>query len=270
MNFASTKKWALITAFACFPMVSFSANATDSTAKKDVATNKAGSMTFKNDDDKASYIIGHDIASTIKNGEFKINKAVFLKSIEDGLNGKESEISHKDSQTFLQAYMTEQQRILSDKNLKKGEAFLKKNKSEKGVVTLASGLQYKVLEEGKGAKPKSTDTVTVNYEGTLVDDKVFDSSYKRGQPVSFPVNGVIKGWTEALQLMPEGSTWMIYIPANLAYGTQPPSPLIGPNSTLIFKVNLISIAKPAPTKTADASNTKTLKSKSSDSEKEKK
>ncbi|APJ05150.1 hypothetical protein AXG55_09510 [Silvanigrella aquatica] len=213
-------------------------------------------MTFKNDEDKISYIIGHDIASGIKNGEFKINKSVLIKALEDGLSGKESEINQQDSQAFLQKYVTEQQKVRSDKNLKEGEAFLSKNKAEKGIVTLASGLQYKVITEGKGAKPKATDTVTVNYEGTLINGKVFDSSYQRGQPVSFPVNGVIKGWTEALQLMPEGSTWMLYIPANLAYGTQSPSQAIGPNSTLVFKVNLVSIAKPAPTKTAEAEKEK--------------
>ncbi len=256
MNFASTKKWALIAAFACSPMLALSANAADTPqAKKNSASApapKKGSMTFKNDEDKASYIIGHEISSSIKSGELKVNKSLLLKAIEDGLNGKESEISQQDSQTFMQKYMTEQQKIRSDKNLKEGENYLSKNKSEKGVVTLASGLQYKIMTEGKGSKPKATDTVTVNYEGTLIGGKVFDSSYQRGQPVSFPVNGVIKGWTEALQLMPEGSTWMLYIPANLAYGTQSPSPAIGPNSTLVFKVNLVSIAKPAPAKTAEA------------------
>lgn len=256
MTFASTKKWALIVAFTCSPMLTLSANAADTTStKKDTTSapaSKKGSMTFKNDEDKVSYIIGHEISTSIKSGDLKVNKSILLKAIEDGLSGKESEISQQDSQAFMQKYMTEQQKIRSEKNLKEGETYLSNNKSVKGIITLASGLQYKILTEGKGAKPKATDTVTVNYEGTLIGGKVFDSSYKRGQPVSFPVNGVIKGWTEALQLMPEGSTWMLYVPANLAYGTQSPSPAIGPNSTLIFKVNLVSIAKPAPTKTADA------------------
>lgn len=253
MNFASTKKWALIAALACSPLLAISASAAEpAAAKKDTpsaTTSKKGSMTFKNDEDKASYIIGHEISSSLKGGEFKVNKSVLLKAIEDGLNGKESEISQQDSQAFMQKYMTEQQKIRGDKNLKEGEAFLKAKKAEKGIVTLPSGLQYKIVTEGKGPKPKATDTVTVNYEGTLINGKVFDSSYQRGQPVSFPVNGVIKGWTEALQLMPEGSTWMLYIPANLAYGAQAPSPAIGPNSTLVFKVNLVSIAKPAPATT---------------------
>lgn len=124
-----------------------------------------------------------------------------------------------------------------------GDAFLATNKKKPGVVTLPDGLQYKILIEGKGPKPKETDTVTVHYAGTLIDGKEFDSSYKRGEPTSFPVNGVIPGWTEALQLMKVGSTWELYIPAALAYGNQGAPPSIGPNETLIFKVNLISINK---------------------------
>jgi len=121
------------------------------------------------------------------------------------------------------------------------EAFLAANKQQPGVVTLPSGLQYKVVIEGTGKQPKDTDTVTVDYAGTLVDGTEFDSSYKRGQPASFPVNGVIPGWTEALKLMKAGSTWKLYIPANLAYGAQGAPPVIGPNKTLVFKVHLISI-----------------------------
>jgi FKBP-type peptidyl-prolyl cis-trans isomerase FklB len=248
MNFASTKKWALIAALAYSPMIALSASAETAAPEKAPANqNKKKVMNFKSDEDKVSYIIGHEISASIVSGEFKINKSMLVKAIEDGLNGKESEISQADSQAFMQKYMTEQQKIRSEKNLKEGKAYLTENKSKKGIITLPSGLQYKIITEGKGTKPKSTDTVSVNYEGTLIGGKVFDSSYQRGQPVSFPVNGVIKGWTEALQLMPEGSTWMLYVPADLAYGTQSPSPAIGPNSTLIFKVNLVSIAKPAPT-----------------------
>jgi len=125
----------------------------------------------------------------------------------------------------------------------RGEAYLEKNKAKKGVVTLPDGLQYKVLTEGKGEKPGLNDTVTVHYAGTLVDGKEFDSSYKRGEPATFPVSGVIPGWTEALQLMPVGSTWELVIPAKLAYGDQGAPPVIGPNETLIFKVQLISVKK---------------------------
>ncbi len=126
-------------------------------------------------------------------------------------------------------------------NLTAGDAFLAANKKKPGVVTLADGLQYKILKAGKGAKPTATDTVTVNYAGRLVNGTEFDSSYKRGEPTSFPVNGVIPGWTEALQLMTPGSTWELYIPASLAYGERGAPPSIGPNETLIFKVELIKV-----------------------------
>lgn len=124
-----------------------------------------------------------------------------------------------------------------------GEAFLSTNKAKPGVVTLPDGLQYKIITEGKGEKPTINDVVTVNYAGKLINGKEFDSSYKRGEPATFPVSGVIPGWTEALQLMPAGSTWELYIPASLAYGEQGAPPSIGPNETLIFKVQLISVKK---------------------------
>ena len=206
---------------------------------------KKNTVMFKNDEEKLSYIIGHQIAASIENDGLNVNAPTLIKAIEAGLKGQKSELSQQESQAFMQKYLSAKEQVRSEKNLKEGEAYLAKSKSEKGVVTLASGLQYKILTAGTGVKPKETDTVTVDYEGTLVNGKVFDSSYQRGQPVSFPVNGVIKGWTEALQLMPEGSTWMLYIPSNLAYGAQAPSPVIGPNSTLVFKVHLISIAKKA-------------------------
>ncbi|MCZ6925955.1 MAG: FKBP-type peptidyl-prolyl cis-trans isomerase [Rickettsia endosymbiont of Ixodes persulcatus] len=131
----------------------------------------------------------------------------------------------------------------ADKSKVTGDAFLAANKKKPGVVTTGDGLQYKVLNPGKGAHPTDTDTVVVNYEGKLVDGTEFDSSYKRGEPATFPVNGVIPGWTEALKLMRPGATWMLYIPASLAYGEQGAPPSIGPNETLVFKVNLIEIKK---------------------------
>jgi FKBP-type peptidyl-prolyl cis-trans isomerase FklB len=130
-----------------------------------------------------------------------------------------------------------------DQGKTEGEAFLAANKKKPGVVTLASGLQYKIIKQGKGTKPMSNDTVTVNYAGTLINGTEFDSSYKREAPATFPVNGVIAGWTEALQLMPVGSTWELYIPANLAYGSRGAPPVIGSNQTLIFKVELLEIKK---------------------------
>lgn len=131
----------------------------------------------------------------------------------------------------------------SEQNKAAGNAFLEANKKKPGVVTLASGLQYKVITEGKGPRPSANDVVTVNYAGTLINGKEFDSSYKRGEPASFPVNGVIPGWTEALQLMNAGSTWELYIPASLAYGERGAPPVIGPNETLIFKVDLLEVKK---------------------------
>jgi len=197
---------------------------------------------FRNDEEKLSYILGRQIATSLQSDNLPLNKAILLKSLEEGLNGKPSLVTAQEAQTFMRNFMETRQKTTGEKNLEAGRDFLEKNKKEAGVVTLPSGLQYKVITEGKGAKPKATDTVTVDYEGTLIDGKIFDSSYKRGQSISFPLNGVIRGWTEALQLMNEGSTWMLYIPENLAYEAQSPSPIIGPHSTLIFKVHLISIA----------------------------
>lgn len=130
---------------------------------------------------------------------------------------------------------------LADKNAERGQAFLQQNKTKPGVKTTSSGLQYKVLTQGNGPKPKPTDTVEVDYEGRFINGNVFDSSYQRGEPVNFPVNGVIKGWQEALTLMPQGSTWEIFVPADLAYGSRGVPGVIGPNETLIFKVHLIKI-----------------------------
>lgn len=136
-----------------------------------------------------------------------------------------------------------QMQTTEDKNQIDGKAFLEANKTKPGVVTLVSGLQYKIIKEGKGAKPSFNDLVTVHYAGTLIDGTEFDSSYKRGQPTSFPVGAVIPGWVEALQMMPLGSTWELYIPSQLAYGTRGAPPFIGPNSVLIFKVELLDIKK---------------------------
>lgn len=139
------------------------------------------------------------------------------------------------------AIAADQPMSMDVQNKQQGEQFLEQNKAKKGIVTLPSGLQYEVITAGNGKKPGKTDVVTVDYEGRLVNGQVFDSSYKRGQPATFPVNGVIEGWQEALQLMPIGSTWMLYIPATLAYGESGAGDVIGPNETLIFKVHLIGV-----------------------------
>ena len=135
----------------------------------------------------------------------------------------------------------EEQKKLAEKNAKEGEAFFAENKKKEGIVTLPSGLQYKVIKEGDGPTPKATDTVSVNYKGTFIDGTEFDSSYKRNQPATFKVKGVIPGWVEALQLMKVGSKWQIFIPASLAYGDKGAGNVIGPNATLIFEVELLSI-----------------------------
>jgi FKBP-type peptidyl-prolyl cis-trans isomerase FklB len=143
----------------------------------------------------------------------------------------------------MQSSTGTQMQTTTDKNKTAGDAFLAANKNKPGVVTLPDGLQYKIIKAGNGPKPTANDTVTVNYAGTLINGTEFDSSYKRGQPATFPVNGVIAGWTEALQLMPVGSTWELYIPSELAYGQNGAPPVIGPNETLIFKVELLGINK---------------------------
>jgi FKBP-type peptidyl-prolyl cis-trans isomerase FklB len=148
--------------------------------------------------------------------------------------------------TTFEKDMEQKQKELGEKNKSEGTKFLEENKKKPGVKTTSSGLEYKVIKEGNGPQPKATDTVTVNYRGTLINGTEFDSSYKRGQAATFPVNGVIKGWTEALQLMKVGSKYQLFIPSELAYGERSVSPEIGANSTLIFEVELLD-AKPAPT-----------------------
>jgi FKBP-type peptidyl-prolyl cis-trans isomerase FklB len=171
-----------------------------------------------------------------------------VQGIRDSLTGKKTLLTESEAretimalQKDLQAKMQEKLKAQAEKNKKEGEAFLAENRGKKGVKTLPSGLQYKVITDGKGRSPLATDTVTVNYRGTLIDGTEFDNSYKRGQPATFPVNGVIKGWTEALQLMKEGSKWQLFIPSNLAYGERSAGGRIGPNATLIFEVDLIKV-----------------------------
>ena len=200
--------------------------------------------------DKISYCIGIDIGTNLKKSGIEISPEMLSKGLSDAIAGNKPVLSKEDMQQTMQAFETEmrakaseKQKAASDKNKTDGEAYLAANKAKEGVKITASGLQYKVITEGKGPMPKATDTVKVNYRGTLVDGTEFDSSYKRGEPITFPVNGVIPGWTEGLQLMPVGSKWQLVIPSNLAYGEQAP-PSIGPNSTLVFEVELLGIEKP--------------------------
>ncbi len=198
---------------------------------------------------KTSYAIGLDIASTLKRQEIELDAKSLATGISDGLTGKPALTAEEqkavllDLQKTLMAKATETQKAAGEKNQKAGEAFLAANAKKDGVKTTASGLQYKVIKSGTGPSPKATDTVKVHYQGTLVDGTVFDSSIERGEPATFPVKGVIPGWTEALQLMKVGDKWQLFIPAKLAYGEDGPDP-IGPNSSLIFDVELLSIEKP--------------------------
>jgi len=194
--------------------------------------------------EKVSYIIGHDIGNNLTTNYIEIDEQIFLNGLKEGLAGKESKYSAVEIKTI----MTEMQNILSQRkqeeaeiSKKAGIEFLEKNKSDKSIIVLPSGVQYKILKEGKGSKPKLTDAVKVNYTGKLIDGKEFDSSVKLGRPAVFPVNGVIKGWQEALQLMSVGSKWDIFIPAELAYGEMGSQGAIPPNSTLIFEVELLGI-----------------------------
>jgi FKBP-type peptidyl-prolyl cis-trans isomerase FklB len=209
----------------------------------------AEKLELKTQKDKVSYAIGLDIGTGLKKNEVDVDPDILVKAIKDTMAGnkplmteEEVKTTMTDFQKDLQAKQQERMKTQSDKNKKEGEAFLAKNKTKDGVKTLPSGLQYKVITAGKGKSPKASDTVTVQYRGTLIDGTEFDSSYKRGQPATFPVGGVIKGWTEALQLMKEGSKWQLFIPSDLAYGpngTQ--GGPIGPNAVLIFEVELVSI-----------------------------
>lgn len=194
--------------------------------------------------EKISYIIGRDMASNLKKQGIDIEAEPFIKGMKEVLGGQPSSLSQEEVQqamTALQQEMSQKQNASGAENKEAGEAFLAENKTKEGVKTLPSGLQYQVLQEGTGKSPSAADTVTTHYHGTLIDGTVFDSSYSRNEPATFPVNGVIAGWTEALQLMKEGAKWRLFIPSNLAYGSQGAGDAIGPNSTLIFDVELLRV-----------------------------
>ncbi len=200
--------------------------------------------TLKTQKEKLSYIVGMDMGKNLKNQSVDIDPNILAKGIKDGLSGSKSLLTDQEIRETMAAFQKEmvaKQKVLGEKNKKEGEAFLAENKKKKGITTLPSGLQYKVVKAGAGKKPKPTDTVTVHYQGTLIDGTEFDSSYRRGQPVTFAVHGVIPGWTEALGLMQEGAKWQLFIPSNLAYGERGTGSQIGPNATLIFELELISI-----------------------------
>ncbi|HLU69404.1 MAG TPA: FKBP-type peptidyl-prolyl cis-trans isomerase [Fibrobacteria bacterium] len=216
-----------------------------------MACNDQGSTSLKTQKDKVSYIIGHNIGLNMQQqqlDETVLDLDKLRAGMKDAMNGVESQLPEEEMAAIMSQFQEEMPARLDsinssrgEANAKAGEEFLTKNAEEDGVVVLPSGLQYQVITEGTGKKPGPTSVVTVHYHGTLIDGTSFDSSIERGQPATFPVNGVIAGWTEALQLMSEGAKWKLFIPADLAYGEQAASNLIGPNSVLIFEVELISV-----------------------------
>lgn len=207
----------------------------------------SSSVQLNSDIDKLCYTLGVNVGKTFELIKAEPNLDVFLAGIKDVLQKKKLAMTDEEMQNavqnFQRSFREAQQRKFEEdaqKNQAEAEKFLEENKTKEGVITLPSGLQYKILKEGTGQKPKETDTVTVHYKGTLIDGTVFDSSYERGEPVSFPLNRVIKGWTEALQLMPVGSKWQLFIPPQLAYGKEG-NQRIPPNALLIFEVELLNI-----------------------------
>jgi FKBP-type peptidyl-prolyl cis-trans isomerase len=217
-----------------------------SEVKKDIESQK----------NKLSYSLGYKTGSNMKNNSVDLEPEIFVKAFREGLAGNQAAMTDQEMGAIIQALQKEmtakqpekkkesakRNKLLAEKNKKEGEAFLSENAKKEGVATLPSGLQYRVINEGAGKSPQKSEKVNVHYRGTLVNGTEFDSSYKRGEPATFGVDKVIKGWTEGLQLMKEGSKWMLYIPSNLAYGEQSVGRgMIGPNQTLLFEVELISI-----------------------------
>ena len=236
------------------------AQSTSSTQSKTPAAKKPATSTAKpataapltTQKQKNSYALGMSIGLGFqKQGIDKsVDSTLVLRGMRDALTGSKTAMTEDEMKAALQQLRTEVMSAQEAKakeagaaSRKEGETFLAANKSKDGVKVLPDGLQYKVLTEGNGPKPTASDTVSVNYRGTLINGKEFDSSYKRGQPATFPVGGVIKGWTEALQLMPVGSKWQLFIPADLAYGDRGAGGDIGPGETLIFEVELLSIGE---------------------------
>lgn len=224
----------------------------------------APNETLTTPEQKAAYALGLRVGSDLRDKEAKVAPEFFAQGFKDGLEGAKPKISDEEQHQALLEFSRQMQarqlaklKELGEKNLAEGQAFLKANQAKPEVKTTASGLQYKVLASGKGKSPKTTDTVMVNYRGRLIDGTVFDDSYQRGQPATFELGGIIRGWQEALQLMKEGDRWELYIPADLAFGPQGAGPQIGPNATLVFEVELIKInPKPDQAEAAPAKDAK--------------
>jgi FKBP-type peptidyl-prolyl cis-trans isomerase FklB len=226
--------------------------------QKLAATKESTKADLKTENDKISYSIGFSMGSRFKMDELELNLEIFQEGMKDGFTGSKQLLNEEETQEIM---MGMQQKMMAKKqaermkqmeerknqgeaNKDKGTKFLEENKAKEDVVTLESGLQYQILKKGTGASPKATDTVKCHYKGTTIDGKEFDSSYKRGEPATFALNRVIKGWTEGLQLMKEGGKWRFFVPSELAYGEKGAGPNIGPNEVLIFEVELLGIEKP--------------------------
>jgi FKBP-type peptidyl-prolyl cis-trans isomerase len=208
----------------------------------------ADAPAFQGEKEKLGYSIGMDIGGNLRKQSIEVDADSLAKGFKDSYAGGKTLLTEEESKQAIQEFQkkmmakqAETMKQSADKNKAEGEKFLAENGKKEGVKTLPSGLQYKEITAGTGKSPKATDTVTTHYKGTLIDGTEFDSSYKRGEPATFPVSGVIPGWTEALQLMKEGSKWQLFLPSALAYGERGAGRDIGPNATLVFEVELISV-----------------------------
>jgi FKBP-type peptidyl-prolyl cis-trans isomerase FklB len=226
--------------------------ASQSTPAMKSRTGVAGARTatplvLKTDKDKESYALGMNVGKSLKKDGVEVDPKIVARGIADALAGGKTVLSDEEARAALVTLQGDVRKRQTAELEVLGRAFLAANKAQQGVTTTPDGLQYKVLKQGDGPKPTAGDSVVCNYRGTLLNNKEFDSSYKRGQPATFPVSGVIKGWTEALQLMPVGSKWQIVVPPELGYGARGAGADIGPNSTLVFEIELLSI-QPKDTK----------------------
>lgn len=219
------------------------------------AWGKEPASSLKTDKQKFSYTAGYQIGQNLKRQNLDLDSKAFSQGTQDAITNAKPRLKPEEMQAAVQNQQKkdmEKQMAVAKKNLEAGQAFLEANKKKEGVVTLPSGLQYKIITEGKGKQPKGADSVVAHYRGTLTNGTEFDSSYQRNEPATFPVAGVIKGWQEALPLMKEGAKWQIYIPADLAYGPRGAGAAIGPNEALIFDIELLSVKEAA----ADAESKK--------------
>lgn len=240
----------LLAALLGLPVTAFGAKGDAGQEAKEPQAAAKSDAKLETDEDKFSYIIGADVGTNLREQELKINFDFFLKGLQDAVEGKELALSQEEMRAIFNAFrekmMAEMQKVRAEqaeKNLSEGKTFLAENAKKPGVKTLPSGLQYLVVKSGAGEQPTAADTVRTHYRGTFIDGTEFDSSYERNEPAEFPVTGVIKGWTEALQLMHVGDKWKLFIPADLAYGPQGRGAQMPPNATLIFDIELLDVVK---------------------------